>query len=77
MTRKTIAQERREEQAEAAELDAAKRKAVGDLTPPPRIAADYVHTTRPDGVDVVFIPGEALPDWVTDDAIKPGSEPSA
>lgn len=30
----------------------------------PAIAADYVHTTHPDtGVDVTFIPGEALPEW--------------
>lgn len=30
----------------------------------PAIATDYVHTTHPDtGVDVTFIPGEALPEW--------------
>lgn len=29
-------------------------------------ALDYLHATHPDtGVDVVFVPGEALPDWAT------------
>jgi hypothetical protein len=30
----------------------------------PRIAQDYVHTIHPDtGIEVVFVPGEALPAW--------------
>lgn len=28
-----------------------------------RTAAGYIHTTNPDGEEVVFVPGEALPDW--------------
>lgn len=29
-----------------------------------RLATDYVHTTHPDtGIEVVFVPGEALPPW--------------
>lgn len=30
----------------------------------PVILDDYLHTTHPDtGVDVVFVPGEAIPQW--------------
>lgn len=30
-----------------------------------RVATDYVHTTHPEtGRKVVFVPGEALPEWV-------------
>lgn len=33
----------------------------------PRVATDYVHTVHPEtGVDVVFVPGESLPDWAPD-----------
>ena len=28
-----------------------------------RVAQDFLHLTSPDGADVVFTPGEALPDW--------------
>ncbi len=33
----------------------------------PVILTDYLHTTHPDtGVDVVFVPGEALPQWAAE-----------
>lgn len=28
-----------------------------------RVAQDFLHLTSPDGVNVVFIPGETLPEW--------------
>jgi len=40
-----------------------------------RTARDYVHATHPDtGLDVVFRPGELLPDWVK---VQPGQEAAA
>lgn len=32
----------------------------------PKVARDFVHAVHPEtGLDVVFVPGEALPTWVT------------
>jgi hypothetical protein len=28
-----------------------------------RVAQDYLHAKSPEGIDVVFTPGEALPEW--------------
>lgn len=58
------AKARRDEKAAAADRERAKRRSEVEPRPPQRIATDYIHTTRKDGVDVVFVPGEALPDWV-------------
>lgn len=43
------------------------RPKVEDSYPAPAVLArDYVHAKHPDtGADVVFVPGEALPDWAT------------
>lgn len=36
-----------------------------------RFALDYLHATNPDtGADVVFVPGEALPDWAMAEQAK-------
>ena len=38
---------------------------LGDAPAFPEICQDYLHVVHPDtGLDVVFIPGEALPDWL-------------
>lgn len=60
------------EQLEDAGLDRDEAHAVavpqGDDVKPvssaSRVCTDYLHTTHPDtGLDVVFVPGETLPDW--------------
>lgn len=39
-----------------------------DLPTTRSIATDYVHTVHPEtGLEVVFVPGEALPDWIPTD----------
>lgn len=42
--------------------------AAQELGPPlvnrQRCATAYIRATRPDGVPVTFVPGEALPEWV-------------
>lgn len=50
---------RRARTSGADQVDAARRH---------RVCAGYYTTARPDGVPVTFIPGEALPAWVDDDA---------
>lgn len=60
---------RRSQRAEekAYDADLAAQEAGSDRVLPPRIARGYVHTTHPDtGLVVVFVPGEALPAWVTE-----------
>lgn len=60
---------RAESQAAAAD-ELAQEQGPSSTHTPPRVANGFVHATRPDGVAVVFSPGEALPDWAptSDDA---------
>ncbi|MGQ0465500.1 MAG: hypothetical protein ACT4QG_09285 [Sporichthyaceae bacterium] len=53
-------------EAEAVEADRRAQEVGPGLTtnPSARVARTYVRATSPDGVDVVFVPGEALPAWV-------------
>jgi hypothetical protein len=40
-----------------------------------RVALDYLHVTNPEtGTDVVFVPGEALPDWAMAEQAKRESD---
>jgi hypothetical protein len=58
--------ERAQERAEERDLVESVRKTTPPDTTGTRLATDYIHTTHPDtGLDVVFVPGEAVPDWVT------------
>ena len=68
--KRTLKEEReaaREEAAAAVEYEKAQRAAIPapEAQAPPVTADDYVHAVHPDtGLDVVFVPGETLPDWV-------------
>jgi hypothetical protein len=45
--------------------DARKQEQAGAVAHPVgRMAPDFIHAVRPDGVEVVFLPGELLPEWV-------------
>jgi hypothetical protein len=57
------------------ELEEARKRAAAEDKPTPQvIATTAVHARHPDtGLDVVFIPGEAVPAW----ALPPEPEPPA
>ena len=59
------ARTRAERKAEADDLAAQEH---GPGVKPTKVATSYVHAKHPDhGEDVVFVPGELLPDWVEED----------
>lgn len=70
MTRARRVPETLEAAQVAADLQVQER---GDGPPPvaqrpPVLAREHVHRTHPDtGLDVVFVPGEALPGWAVDE----------
>ncbi|PWC04262.1 hypothetical protein [Agromyces badenianii] len=65
------------DQAEAADLLRRQAKPASEIGPRSgkRLATGYINTTHPEtGLDVVFTPGEALPEWVLEGI---GTEQSA
>lgn len=58
----------REQLEESVDLAAQDRPDTVPVARPRVTARDYVHTTHPDtGLDVVFVPGETLPQWLVDE----------
>lgn len=72
MARRTTTSAAAEQQAIEADERAQERGPV--RVKAPRVATGYVHVTNPEtGVDVVFVPGERVPDWApTSDPVDDG-----